>query len=200
MRYLRIRLPSPALVIAVIALVVAVGGTSYAALTLPKGSVGAKQLKKNSVGKKQLKKNSVTSVKVKNGSLKSIDFGSGELPKGDKGDKGDRGTNGTNGTNGVNGSAVAFAHVNANGTLDSAKSKNITATSQVGAVPGYYCINVAVPVKNIVATIDGINSDSSVTATFGDPFTGCPVGTDVTVQTAFPTGTGTNLKFFIAFN
>ena len=198
MRYLRIRLPSPALVIAVIALVVAVGGTSYAALTLPKGSVGAKQLKKNSVGKKQLKKNSVTSVKVKNGSLKSIDFGSGELPKGDKGDKGDRGTNGTNGTNGVNGSAVAFAHVNANGTLDSAKSKNITATSQVGAVPGYYCINVAVPVKNIVATVDNIG-DFTTSATFGDPLTSCPVGTDVTVLTDFA-GTGTDLKFFIAFN
>ena len=36
-------------VIATIALFVALGGGAYAAITLPKNSVGAKQLKKNAV-------------------------------------------------------------------------------------------------------------------------------------------------------
>ena len=36
-------------VVATLALFVALGGSSYAALNLPKASVGAKQLKKNSV-------------------------------------------------------------------------------------------------------------------------------------------------------
>jgi len=40
---------TPSLVISVIALVVALGGASYAALKIPKNSVGSKQLKKNSV-------------------------------------------------------------------------------------------------------------------------------------------------------
>jgi hypothetical protein len=67
-----IRRPSPALVIAVIALFVALGGTGYAAIALPK----------NSVGKKQIKKNAVTSKKVKNGSLKAADLKAGVIPSG----------------------------------------------------------------------------------------------------------------------
>jgi hypothetical protein len=50
--------------IAYLALFVALGGTSYAAVNLPP----------NSVGGKQLKKNAVTSKKVKNGSLLRVDF------------------------------------------------------------------------------------------------------------------------------
>ena len=67
-----IRRPSPALVIAVIALFVALGGTGYAAIALPK----------NSVGKKQIKKNAVTSKKVKNGSLKAADLKAGVISPG----------------------------------------------------------------------------------------------------------------------
>ena len=57
-RILRHR-PSPALVVASLALTIALGGTSYAAVTLPRSSVGTAQLKRNAV----------TSVKVKNRSL-----------------------------------------------------------------------------------------------------------------------------------
>jgi hypothetical protein len=40
------RLPSPATLIAVVALIIALGGTSYAAISLPKNSVGTKQIRK----------------------------------------------------------------------------------------------------------------------------------------------------------
>lgn len=73
--------PAPALVIACIALFVALGGTSYAAV----------QLKKNSVATKHIKNNAVTSAKVKNGSLLAKDFKTGQLPAGAKGDTGARG-------------------------------------------------------------------------------------------------------------
>jgi hypothetical protein len=43
------RLPSPALIVACIALVVALGGVSYAAGVLPTNSVGTKQLRKAAV-------------------------------------------------------------------------------------------------------------------------------------------------------
>jgi len=56
--------PSPALVISVVALFVALGGTSYAITQLPK----------NSVGTNQLKKNAVTGAKVKDGSLSGTDL------------------------------------------------------------------------------------------------------------------------------
>ena len=62
--------PSPALVVALCALLVAVGGTGYALAALPKHSVGAAQLKKNAVRSKA----------VKNHTLRAKDFRDGELP------------------------------------------------------------------------------------------------------------------------
>jgi hypothetical protein len=56
--------PSPALAISILALFVALGGTSYAVTQLPK----------NSVGTAQLKKNAVTGAKVKDGSLSGTDI------------------------------------------------------------------------------------------------------------------------------
>jgi hypothetical protein len=62
-------------VVASLALFLALGGVSYAAVTLPK----------NSVGSKQIKSNAVTSSKVKDGSLLGKDFKAGQLPTGPKG-------------------------------------------------------------------------------------------------------------------
>jgi hypothetical protein len=62
---IRINRPSPAMVVALIALVVAMAGTGYAAVNLPKGSVGAKQLKKNSVSKAKIQRNAVTKTKIR---------------------------------------------------------------------------------------------------------------------------------------
>lgn len=79
-------------VIATLALFLALGGSSYAALNLPKASVGPKQLKKNSV----------TSPKVKRGSLLVNDFKASQRaslrgpqgPQGPQGLKGDVGPSG----------------------------------------------------------------------------------------------------------
>ncbi|MDQ6817870.1 MAG: hypothetical protein M3018_10785 [Actinomycetota bacterium] len=70
MRTARTRLPSPALIISVIALVVALGGTSYAALnSLPKNSVGTKQLKNNAVTTSKIANGAVTRGKIANGAV-----------------------------------------------------------------------------------------------------------------------------------
>ena len=45
----RLGAPSPALIISTVALISALGGTSYAAFSLPQNSVGAKQLKNKAV-------------------------------------------------------------------------------------------------------------------------------------------------------
>jgi hypothetical protein len=79
---------SPATVISLIALVVALGGTGYAAITLPADSVGARQLKDRAVTGKNIRANAVTSPKVKDFSLQARDFASGQLPAGPKGDQG----------------------------------------------------------------------------------------------------------------
>ncbi len=54
-------------VVATLALFIALGGASYAAIKLPKNSVGTKQLKKNAVTTAKLKKGAVTAAKLKPG-------------------------------------------------------------------------------------------------------------------------------------
>jgi hypothetical protein len=83
--------PAPAMVVAIAALVVALGGTSYAAVKLSAGSVGTKQLKNSAVTTSKLKKNSVTGAKVKNGSLSAGDFKASSLPTGPIGPTGPKG-------------------------------------------------------------------------------------------------------------
>jgi len=82
-------------VIASIALFVALGGVSWAAVTLPA----------NSVGKRQLKRSAVTSVKVANGSLTAKDFAAGQLPAGRQGAPGATGPTGAAGERGPSGPA-----------------------------------------------------------------------------------------------
>lgn len=124
------RRPSPAMVVAVVALVSSLTGGAVAA-TLITG----KDIAKNAIAKKHIKKNAVVSKKVKDGSLLAEDFKPGQLvagapgatgpqgPKGDqgeaclptnplcvgpKGDKGDPGTNGVNGAPGAVGPTAGY--------------------------------------------------------------------------------------------
>ena len=105
---MRLRRPSPALVIACLALLVSLSGTGIAAVNaLPRGSVGPVQLQTGAV----------SSIKVKDGALRLLDFGAAERaklkgdtgpagsqgPKGDKGDKGVKGDTGAQGLQGVPG-------------------------------------------------------------------------------------------------
>ncbi len=79
--------PSLSLVISLIALVVAMGGTSYAA-----GLIGTSDLKNNAVTSGKIKNDTVKSADVRDGSLKSKDFAGG-LPSGAQGPRGLPGVN-----------------------------------------------------------------------------------------------------------
>jgi hypothetical protein len=81
---------SPALVLACLALLVAVGGTSYAQVALPA----------NSVGTKQLKNGAVVASKVKLRSLLARNFKLGQLPAGPRGAQGLPGAAGPQGVAG----------------------------------------------------------------------------------------------------
>jgi hypothetical protein len=96
-------------VTATLALVVALGGTGYAATKLPRNSVGSSQIKKAGVAGSDIRSNAVTSPKVKNGSLLSKDFKAGQIPAGPKGAPGAPGTPGTKGDAGAIGPSDAFA-------------------------------------------------------------------------------------------
>jgi hypothetical protein len=71
MKHIKRLRPSPAMIVAIVALVLSLGGTSYAAIVLPA----------NSVGTTQIKKNAVVGSKVKNGSLTTSDISAASLSK-----------------------------------------------------------------------------------------------------------------------
>ena len=76
---LRIVRPSPAMIVAILALVMASVGTGIAALQLPRNSVGTKHLKRNAVKARQIAKNAVTGAKVRPRTLTGSDINIGRL-------------------------------------------------------------------------------------------------------------------------
>jgi len=104
-------------VMATIALFLALGGGAYAAVKLPKHSVGTKQLKKGAV----------VSSKVKNGSLLNRDFKAGQLPRGLPGAKGDQGPAGPKGDQGPAGTVPGFVSTNGTVKLSAGESRTIWA-------------------------------------------------------------------------
>lgn len=98
--------PRHGTIVAYLALFVALGGTSYAAVSLSRNDVRSKHIKNGHVKKRDIAKNAVNSRRVKDGTLLSKDFKPGELvsgapgpqgPKGDTGAKGDKGDKGDTG-------------------------------------------------------------------------------------------------------
>ncbi len=184
---------SPATVIACIALLVSLTGTSVAAVS---------QLARNSVGTPQLKNNAVTSPKVKNGTLVRADFKSGTLLRGPAGQRGQTGATGATGATGSAGAPGApgapgvvtrlTALIAANGTIS--RSQNVTSAANLGG--GNYevifnqnvsqCTYVATP-GSVAATIHGHVSVA--------PRNGIPNG--VFIATANPAGTEAALAFHL---
>jgi hypothetical protein len=93
---MQIHRPSPAMVVACFALLVALGGTGVAATVA---------LAPNSVGTAQLRNNAVVSTKVRNGSLLRVDFKAGQVPAGKTGPTGPPGPQGPQGQAGAAGAA-----------------------------------------------------------------------------------------------
>jgi hypothetical protein len=157
-RLLRHR-PSPALVLSCVALLLALGGVSYAATVLPR----------NSVGTAQLRNNAVTSAKVKNRSLRAVDFARGQLPRGARGPIGPTGSRGPTGPAGATGqrgptgssgaSSIRWALVKADTTIV-AQSGGISVTSHT---PGVYILNFgsAVNTKLILASPAQAGNDTA---------------------------------------
>src|SRR5262245_34529217 len=109
MRKLLRRRPSPAMVVACLALLVAFTGSSVAAVNqLGRNSVGPLQLKNGAVTNPKLRNNAVTSAKVANRSLVRSDFAPGQLPAGPTGPQGPVGPAGAAGPAGPAGTISAI--------------------------------------------------------------------------------------------
>jgi len=138
--------PSPALAISLIALFVAMGGTSYG---LARNSIDSREIRNNDVRTQDIRNNTVRSTDVRNGSLLSKDFKAGQLPAGPQGATGSGGPAGPRGLTGLTGQkgqtgqtgqkgntgSPGLSNLNqATGTSasNSQSSKTVTATCQGG--------------------------------------------------------------------
>lgn len=148
-------------VVATLALFVALGGTSYAAVKLPK----------NSVGSTQLRANAVTGAKVKNRSLTVDDLSASAQaklrgPVGPVGPAGAAGKDGAAGATGATGPAGASGKDGASG-LSRALVKTTPTTSPTTTVfhVGSYHFSASPPAGTYVVTADArfLNLNNSAT-------------------------------------
>lgn len=130
--------PSPAMVVACVALLFAMTGAGYAA-----GMLGP-----NTVGTKQLKKNAVVSSKVKNHSLLRADFKAGQIPAGPQGPAGPAGAPGAAGPPGPAGPGARWVVVNPAGTI-AVQSGGLTVSHPQ---TGIYIVNYGTDVSRMYVT------------------------------------------------
>jgi len=192
-------IPSPAMLIALIALLAGLGGTAVAASLI----TGA-----------QVKNSSLTGTDVKDKSLTKRDFrGSvrgpagpqgAQGPQGPQGPQGDRGaqgatgpqgTQGTQGTQGVQGapgapgSAKAWVQVSGAGTIVAPKRFNITSVTKEFGTQGIYCVTAGgglTPQNSVaLATLDfgdaAVDRGETVQVVGSNPFCNT-TGTSFTVR------------------
>jgi hypothetical protein len=184
---------SPATVIACIALLVALGGTSAAAITLGRNTVGTAQLKNNAVTNAKIAGNAVTTTKVKDHSLLRVDFANGQIPVGPRGPVGPPGSAGSRGPTGPAGASATklWAVVKSDGTI--VHQSGVTSVSRTSA--GRYTVTFSSDVSSCawIATLSNIDKNSTLVS--GSITTNAGSATNqVRVATAF-TGTAADETF-----
>lgn len=197
---------SPSLAIALVALFFSMAGGALAAKTYLIRST------------KQISPSVLKALRGKAGPVGPAGTAGQTGPAGATGPSGAPGAKGDTGQTGAAGSAVAYAHLAADGTLDTANSKNIITaskcTSGACGATGVYCITVGATVHNAVGSTDlttTANTGTSVTfaiaGVVGDSFISaaktpgpgaCPASTNVFVVVAG--SANKDAGFFAAFN
>jgi hypothetical protein len=161
--------PTPAMVVATIALLVALGGTSVAAVS------------------KLAPANSVGTAQVVDHSLLAKDLMAGVIPSQ---------------------GALAYAHVNDDGTIDAALSKNVAAIPAKNDEQGYtyYCLDVTTKQapKNVVVTFAGFTPRIENIMAFMRPdvrvANQCQGKADALVATSIEGNFQSKHAFYVAFN
>jgi hypothetical protein len=164
--------PSPAMIVSIVALVLALGGTGYAATSLPKNSVTTKQ-----VVDRSLRANDFAPGQLPAGKQGPIGPAGSQGPAGPQGTKGDTGTQGTKGDKGDTGaqgpigpSEVIVRNNGGSGTtVTNVFGNGNTLIRQITLPAGKYLVHAIVTVDNLSTTAGAearcnLNSADGVTS------------------------------------
>lgn len=188
-----LKLPSPAMGVATVALLLSTTGGAVAATIISSSS--------------QIKNGAVTGADIKNGTIKSADIATGTRKAlrgkdGAPGATGPTGPAGAAGAAGAPGTALAFARVKADQTLDTASSKGVAEAKPAGA--GRVCLKLSFAPKNIVASPewaaiadDGATAQPAIATSLD---TICGAGYQAAVLTFNKAGNPSSQAFFAQFN
>jgi hypothetical protein len=149
------------MLVALAALVLAAGGTSYAAFKLPR----------NSVTTSSIRKGAVTSSKVRDGTLRGRDFASGTLLTGPRGSVGPQGPQGPQGPAG-DAPKIAYAHIHGTSPATTpdgftlTQAKGITSANVIQESPSIYCF------KNLSFQPENVQVTTDTTVVLGTPTSG----------------------------
>lgn len=200
---MRLPKPSAAMLVAILALCVALGGSSYAALQLPKDSVGSKQLKRNSVNSSKVKPGSLLLSDFRQTQLAALRGGRGPQgaagAQGAKGDPGAAGAQGARGDPGAPGAPATrlFAEISSGATPTVLYGQGVTEVTNAGT---FYVltfnrdISQCAPLGTTTGT-NGNNVDSRINVVHR---AGGPTQLNVRTYTGASENAVTNIPFSIA--
>jgi hypothetical protein len=169
------RLPSPALIVAMVALFVAFTQTGLAARTVDLVQAGC-----NCANSSDIVNNSLTSADIKNGSLLKKDFKKGQIPSGPRGARGPAGANGAPGPQGPAGPGGPGGPGGAQGPRGPSNAREVfrdggvvigtsftTVATMANVQPGAYAID-AKSILDVQAITDAVGYSTCRVTAGGD--------------------------------
>lgn len=204
-----VRRPSPALVVSLIALFVALGGVGYAAV-----AINGKNLMNKSVAGKKLKNKTITGGKVKSNTLGGAQINESKLGKVPSATNADQATNATtagnadklDGKDSSDFGPMAFARINGTtATVVAGSEKNLTNGNVVrppGFPTGVYCFGGFNPApKSIIAQHANDTFDLNISSEIGgDTAALCPATHEQGHVVLYDDTTVVNHDFYVLFN
>ena len=176
-------------VVATLALFIALGGISYAAVKIPRNSIGTKHIKKGAITADKIRNGAIGSAKIRDGGVQTDDLD--ELPEGEPGRDGLDGRDGFDGVDGTPGVPGPPANpewwvvVKADGTLERGTAMT---TAKTGT--GTYTVNFAGDRRGCGFVASMVDGAGSVAAGAGAAET-----TDVAVLTFDAAGVAADRAF-----
>jgi len=185
MRHWHIPRPSPAMVIAVLALFVALGGTVYAA-----SSINGKTIKKNSLPGNRIKKKTVTGNQIKNDAITGTQVNEstlGKVPSAALADKATLATTAETATTALSANPAAYAHILPDGTVDSSDTLNVSNANVTHPEEGVYCLTGLSKAHVVLAQVDsGDGPGVTETSVLMNNFIVCPPSSSAEIVTYDP--------------